>query len=323
MRRMSFVAVFRVLVLSLTAFLLPVGIASAFPDKSVNYVVSFNPGGESDIAARLQQPFFEEITGRQLVIKYQAGAGGAQAWTQLARGRGDGYTVTGTILPHIILQPLQQSVGYRTEDIVNVYFFHYTPDAVLVSADSPFHSLAELLDHARTHPGALTFSGSGSNSANHLAQRQLDSLAGVQTTYVPFSGTAPAVTAMLAGQVSASMGYSTIAVNQRDQVRMLAVATEERLPAFADVPTFRELGIDMVGGAYRGIGVPPSTPEAVRRELSSIFRRINQDPQQVARMEEAGFVVVDIPYEEAAGFVAERRREIEGLARSIGIASRD
>jgi tripartite-type tricarboxylate transporter receptor subunit TctC len=317
----GFPTAFLASIMAFVSVLLSSGGAAAFPDRSVTYVISFNPGGESDIAARFQQPLFEEFTGRQLVVKYQAGAGGAQAWAQLARSKGDGYTITGSILPHIVLQPMQQSAGYKTEEVVNVYFFHYTPDAILVAADSPFRTLDELLEHAREHPAAVTFSGSGSNSANHLAQLRLDRLADLRTTYVPFAGTAPAVTAMLGGQVTASMGYSTIAVNQREQVRMLAVATEERLPAFPDVPTFRELGIDMVGGAYRGIAVPPSTPEEIRHALSSIFRRINQDPRQVAQMEAAGFVVLDIPYEEAVGFVEGQRREIEEITRGIGIAS--
>lgn len=306
-----------------TAVVVTAGTAAAqYPEKDVNYIIPFNPGGESDIAARFQQPYFRDITGQQLIVKYQSGAGGAQAWSQLNNMPADGYTIMGTNLPHIILQPMQQDVGYETEDITNVYFFHYTPDAILVPADSQFQTAEELIQYAKDNPGLLTFSGSGSNSANHLAQQRFDELAGVQTTYIPFAGTGPALTAMLGNQVMAEMGYSTVAVQQGDQVRMLAVATEERLPRFPDVPTFKELGIDMVGGAYRGIAVPQETPEEIRQQLSDIIGQINNNPEFVQKMEEAGFVVTDIPYEDVDEFMAEQTEEIREIAQDMGIAAR-
>ena len=104
---------------------------------SVNYVIPFNPGGESDVAARFQQPLFEQLTGQQLIIQYQTGAGGAQAWSQLNGMAGDGSTIMGTNLPHLILQPMTASVGYQTDDITNVYWFHYTPDAILGAEIQP------------------------------------------------------------------------------------------------------------------------------------------------------------------------------------------
>src|SRR3546814_11003411 len=109
----------------------------------------------------------------------------------------------GTNLPHIVLQPIQKDVGYKTEDLVNVYFFHYTPDAIFVPKDSEFQSLQDLIDFAKANPGVVTFGGSGSFTANHLAQQRFDELVGVTTTYVPFSGSGPAVTAVPGTQVPA------------------------------------------------------------------------------------------------------------------------
>ncbi|HSK40713.1 MAG TPA: tripartite tricarboxylate transporter substrate binding protein, partial [Arenibaculum sp.] len=293
-----------------TAVAFAAGPAMAYPDKNVDYIIPFNPGGESDIAARMQQSLFNELTGQQLIVKYQAGAGGAQAWSQLNRMEGDGHTIMGMNLPHIILQPMQQDVGYTTEELTPVYWFHYTPDAVIVPADSQFQTIQDLIDYAKENPGMVTFSGSGSNSANHLAQQQFDELAGIVTTYIPFGGTGPSVTALLGNQVTASWGYSTVAANQGDQVRMLAVATDERMSVFPDVPTFKEIGIDMAGGAYRGVGVPQSTPEEVRKQVSDTFRQLNNDPRMVEQMEENAFVVIDIPYEEVDAFMAEHTQEI-------------
>jgi tripartite-type tricarboxylate transporter receptor subunit TctC len=197
--------------------------------------------------------------------------------------------------------------------------FHYTPDAIIVSKDSQFKTLQDLIDYAKANPGAVTFAGSGTNSANHLALQRFNELAGVTTTYIPFGGTGPSVTALLGGQVMAGMGYSTVAANHADDTRMLAVATEERMALFPDVPTFKELGIDMVSGAYRGIAVPASTPEDTRKELSDIIDRINHDPDFIKRMEEGGFVVTNIGYDQIDAFMAQKKKELSAIAQQMGI----
>jgi tripartite-type tricarboxylate transporter receptor subunit TctC len=288
--------------------------AQGYPDRQVNYIIPFNAGGESDVAARLQQPVFERLTGQPMVIQYMAGAGGAQAWSQLNTMEADGYTLMGTNLPHIILQPMAQDVGYETDDIANVYFFQYTPHALLVPADSPFQTLEDVVAFARENPAALTVGGSASRSANEVAKVQFDEAAGITTTYIPFSGTAPSMAALAGGQVSAGFSYTTAALAQGDNVRALAVATEERVPALPDVPTFRELGYDIVGGAYRGVGVPSDTPEEVREEISDALDAVNEDPDFVQRMEDGGFVVIDVPYAEVPAFLEERRAEYEAVA---------
>ncbi len=293
-----------------------------YPEKTINYIIAFNAGGESDISARFQQPFFEKLTGQQAVIQYMAGAGGAQAWSQLNGMEADGYTIMGTNLPHTILQPMEKDVGYETDDLTHVYFFHYTPDAVFVPADSEFQDLQQLIEHAKANPGVVTFSGSGSNSSNHIAKEQFDELAGVTTTYVPFSGTGPAVTAILGSQTTAGFNYVTSGVNNSEGMRMLAVASDERVKAFPDVPTFKELGIDLVGGAYRGIAVPASTPEDIRKKLSDIISEINADPAFIKQMEEAGFVLTDISYEDMPEFMAEKKAEYRAIGEKLGIANR-
>jgi tripartite-type tricarboxylate transporter receptor subunit TctC len=293
--------------------------AAAFPTKDVDYIIPFAPGGESDVAARLQQPIFQDITGRQLIVKYQAGAGGAQAWAQLNKMPADGHTIMGMNLPHIVLQPMLGNVGFEADDLTPVFWFHYTPDAIIVPAGSQFKTLKDLVEHAKKNPGAVTFSGSATNSANHLAQQQFDRLAGVKTTYVPFAGTAPSVTALLGTQVMASFGYSTIAQAQGDKVRMLAVASDARLPGFPDAPTFKESGINMVGGAYRGVGVPKGTPEDVRKQVSDVFTKINADPRMIKAMNDGGFVVINVPYEKMNAFMDERKKETRETAEAMGI----
>ncbi|MBV0893426.1 tripartite tricarboxylate transporter substrate binding protein [Paracoccus sp. Z118] len=290
-----------------------------FPSQPMTYIIPFNAGGESDISARFQQSEWENVTGHQVIIQYQPGAGGAQAWSQLNSLPGDGYTIMGINLPHTALQPLEGSVGYATEDLTPVHYFHYTPDAIFVRAQSEFTSLEQLVEFAKENPGLVTFAGSGSNSSNNLAAIRFNEQAGVTTTYVPFSGTGPSITAVLGGSTMAGFNYATSGVSQGDAMRMLAVASEERLEAFPDVPTFKELGYDIVGGAYRGVAVPASTSEELRQRISDIVSEINAQPAFVEKMESAGFVLTDIGYDEMDEFVAERVEEYTAGAKALGI----
>ena len=190
-----------------------------------------------------------------------------------------------------------------------VYVFHYTPDAVLVRADSDFQTLDDLIQYAKDNPGALTMAGSGTNSANHLAAVSFGQMTETQPTYIPFAGSSPAIAALLGGQVQAAMSYTTQGIKAGDQVRVLAVATEERVPAYPDVPTFKELGYDYVGGAYRGVTVPAGTPPEIRQRLSDIIGEINANPEFRQKLEDGGYVVTDIPEGEIDAFIEERRAE--------------
>lgn len=294
--------------------------AEDYPSKPVDYVIPFGPGGESDITARLQQPYFKDKFGQDLVISYKPGGGGAVGWSQLNAMEGDGHSIMGVNLPHIVVKPKQGDVGFETEDLVPVYWFHYTPDAIVVDADSEFQTLQDLVDWAEENPRALTFSGSGKGTANHLAQVRFDDMADIDTTYVAFKGTGAAVQALLGEQVKAEWGYTTVGSTQGDEVRLLAVAMDERHPAFPDVPTFKELGYDLVSGAYRGIAVPASTPEDVRETLSGMIGEINADPEFQQKMLDGGFALVDVPYgEEMDAFMAERAEEYLPTAREAGV----
>ena len=290
-----------------------------YPNKPVNYIIPFGPGGESDITARHQQPFFQKLFGENLVISYKPGGGGAVGWSQLNGMKGDGYTIMGINLPHIIIKPRQKDVGFTTEDVTGVYMFHYTPDALVVTKESPFKTLQDLIDYAKENPGKLTSSGSGKGTANHLAQIRFDQMAGIKTTYVAFKGTGKAVAALLGDQVKAEWGYTSVGAKHEDKVRVLAVAMEKRHPKFPDVPTFKELGFDLVSGAYRGIAVPKSTPEPIRVKLSEMIGQINADPEFRARMENDGMALLDVGYADYKAFVDEKAKVYLEAAAEAGV----
>ncbi len=293
--------------------------AADFPDKSVHYVIPFGPGGESDITARHQQSFYYKTFKQNLVIEYKPGGGGAVGWSQLNNSKGDGYTWMGVNLPHIIIKPMQKDVGFKTDDLTTVYMFHFTPDAIVVRDDSPFKTLADLIAFAKSNPGKLIMSGSGKGTANHVAKIRFDDMAKVKTTYVSFKGTGASVTALLGDQVQAEWGYTSVGAKHAGKVRMLAVAMEKRHPKFPDVPTFKELGFNLVSGAYRGIAVPKSTPEALRVKISDMIGTINANPDFRKRMENDGMAMLDVGYKDMGAFMAEKTIEYTAAAKAAGI----
>lgn len=286
---------------------------------SVDYVIPFGPGGESDISARFQQPFFKKKFGQDLVISYKPGGGGAVGWASLNGLNADGHTIMGVNLPHIIIKPAQKDVGFKTEDLNTFYMFHFTPDALVVTADSPYKTLQDLIDDAKANPGAVVLSGSGKASANHLAQIKFDKMAEIKTTYVPFKGTGAAVTALLGKQVKAEWGYTTVGAKQGDAVRMLAVAMEERHPLFPDVPTFKELGFDMIGGAYRGIALPNSASAETKADWSKMIGEINADEDFRKKMLDGGFAMLDVDADGMEDFMKARIEEYIADAKEAGL----
>ena len=183
---------------------------------------------------------------QEMIVVNKPGAGGALAWSQMNSMPGDGHTIVGVNLPHIVLQPLEPDTQFKTEDITPVYFFHYTPDAIIVAADSPFKTFADLVKAATEKPGGGHDRRLGHQHGEpRRAGAARPRASKIKTTYVPFKGTGDLIASVLGGHVSAAMSYSTLAIQQKGKMRMLAVATEKRLPQFPDVPTFSELGHEL------------------------------------------------------------------------------
>jgi len=206
------------------------GSASAedYPNKTLTYIMAFNPGGESDITARMQEKPLAKYFGQNVKISYKIGGGGSIAWSELVSSvKPDGYTVAGHNLPHIVLQPLERGdAGYDTLDLKSVYFFESTPNLLVVRKDSEFETLEDLVEYAKDNPGVVTVGGSGASTANDLGTERLNREADIELTYIPFSGSGAAVPALLGGHVTALMTYSTMGVQYKDKFRPLAIASE-------------------------------------------------------------------------------------------------
>jgi len=303
--------------------LAPWAAAQACPDKNVLYWQAFPPGGESDLSARHQQIVLKKkCPNIDTVIQYKPGAGGGLMWTLMNTLPGDGLNIVGINLPHIVFQPIEGEVQYKTEDVVPVFWFHYTPDALIVPEQSPFKTFADFIKAAKAEPGKLSLGGSGLNSANHAAHERLNSAFGVKSVYIPYKGTGDMTTAILGRQIDGAMSYSAFAINNKGKVRALAIAMDKRHPLLPDVPTFRELGVDWVDGAYRGIGVPKSTSPEARKRLSDLWASLNADPEMTALADKSGFELVNVGSEQMDAFMKEKIRLYTDGAQRLGLGKK-
>jgi tripartite-type tricarboxylate transporter receptor subunit TctC len=286
-------------------------------EKNLQYWQAFPPGGESDLSARHQQAVLrKKCSAIETIVQYKAGAGGALMWSQMNSLPGDGFNVVGINLPHIVFQPIEGQVQYKTADITPVFWFHYTPDTLVVPTSSGIKNFAEFIEAAKKDPGKLSLGGSGLNSANHAAHERLNAAFGIKTIYVPFKGTGDMTTSVLGGQVDGAMTYVPFVVANKTRVRPLAVAMDKRHPLIPDVPTFKELGVNWVDGAYRGIGVPKSTPPEQRKRLSDLWMALNNDAEMKDLAAKSGFELVNVGLEQMDAFMKERTQlYTEGAAR--------
>ena len=292
----------------------------ACPDKNLMYWQAFPPGGESDLSARHQQVVLKKkCAAIETVIQYKAGAGGGLLWSQMNTLPPDGVNIVGVNLPHMVLQPMEGTVSYKTEDVTPVFWFHYTPDVLVVGDASPIKSFADFIRAAKADPAKINLGGSGLNSANHAAHERLNQAFGIKTTYVPYKGTGDLSLAVLGNHINGAMTYTPFAIANKDKVRPLAVAMEARHPLMPDVPTFKELGVDWVDGAYRGIGVPKATPADAKKRLSDLFASLNADPQMKELAAKAGFELVNVGLADMDNFMQTRTKVYTEVGKRMGL----
>ena len=297
--------------------------APACPEKNVLYWQAFPPGGESDLSARHQQVVLKKkCAAIDTIIQYKAGAGGGLMWSQMNSLPGDGLNVVGINLPHIVFQPIEGEVQYKTADITPVFWFHYTPDVLVVPESSPYKTFAEFIAAAKKDPGKMNLGGSGLNSANHASHERLNAAFGIKSTYVPYKGTGDMALAVVGAQIDGAVTYTPFAIANKSKVRALAVAMEKRHPLMPDVPTFRELGVDWVDGAYRGIGMPKSTPPEARKKMSDMWAALNAEAEMKELAAKSGFELVNIGVPQMDAFMAERTKVYVEGAKRLGLGKK-
>jgi putative tricarboxylic transport membrane protein len=259
---------------------------SKFPSDTITIVVNTNPGSSVDVMARTVAKVGEKYTDQPIVVENRPGGDGAIAMSHVLNQDANGYTVwAGT---KTLVGALNTTLDhFSVDDFQPVIRIQEDPFALGVPADSQFNTLEDVIQYAKEKPGELDIGGFGSTSAHTLAAYRLMYLSDIEMTWVPFDAGSDGITNVLGGHIdiSHSNPSSFKQFVESGDLKMLAVASEERLEDYPDVPTYKEQGVDMVDSQWRGLFVKGGTPDDKVQKLHDLFKQIIEDEEFVEYME--------------------------------------
>ena len=312
------------------ALALPLGLAAprlgrsaGYPDRPVKIIVPFAPGGGTDIVSRVLAEGMAPGLGQAVLVDNRPGAGTIIGSEVVAKSPPDGYTLLMATFAHAVNPSVQPNLPYDTaRAFAPVVLVGRSPNLLVVPASSPIGDLAGLLARAKAKPGELTYGSFGNATSSHLAGALFCHLAKVDMTHVPYRGSAPAVTDLLAGRIDTMFATAT-GVSQHvweGRLRAIAVTSAERSPAFPGLPSVAEAGVPgYVAESWYGLYVPAGTP-------AEVIGRLNEAANAAARTEtftrsvaEEGLRVVGGPPAALADYVRGEQARWAGVVRAAGI----
>ena len=264
--------------------------AQAWPDRPVKLIVPFPPGGTGDLLGRLAAKEMETALGQPVVVENRAGAGGAIGSDSAAKAAPDGYTlVLSNVASHAIGPAVYAKVPYDPlRDFTHIGLIAAVPSGIAVAANSPFTSLAALLEKARTSPGAVRFGSNGNGTSSHVKLAILNRSANVDITHVPYRGSAPATADLAGGQIDGLIA-AVPDVGRNRLLRLLAITTDTRAARWPDVPSVRELGLTpLVASNWFGISGPTNIPGPVADRLNAALVGALNTPELAERLRDMG-----------------------------------
>ncbi|MEC5214384.1 tripartite-type tricarboxylate transporter receptor subunit TctC [Polaromonas sp. CG_9.5] len=270
----------RSLVLALGALTLASAPAmAAWPERPIEIVVGFAPGGGTDITARTLAIFLGKQLGASVVVTNKVGASGAISLAYVAKAAPDGYVLGMTNMPGLVTLPIERQTQFKNSSFTYIANLVRDPSAFSVLATSKYKSLADLVADAKANPGQISYGSTGVGTDDHLAMVLFERLTGTQLNHVPFNGAGPLRTAVMGGHVvigGMNLGEVMPSVGK---VRVLAQASPGRSRLAPDVPSFAEQGVNLVFNSERGLVAPAGIPADVQRRLTEALRTIAADPE--------------------------------------------
>ena len=296
----------------LVSFSISVVCAQPFPTKPITVIVPFGPGGTTDLMARVLQVDFEKAIGGPIIVSNKAGAGGAIAMAEVARANPDGYTIAMTTIGPQVLQPTLKKLSYQTDSFDYLCGTYDVPLMLMVTADSAFKSLADVIAYAKQNPGKLAYGSSGQGTALHISMAALLKKAGAEGLHVPYKSSGEMATGLLGKHVM--IFAETPAVATQYQLRPLAVFADKRLETHPDVPTVIESGIDVRGTVWGGLVAPKGLPVEVRTKLQTACAKATATEGYKASANRLNSPLV---YRDAATFTAFAASEARAYAAAV------
>ena len=286
---------------------------SAWPAKSIRFVVPFAPGGTSEIVARSVAAELTKQLGQTVFVENKPGGAGVTAMAEVARAAPDGYTIilshvgTMAVNPYMLTnQPFDVD-----KDFLPVTLLAKVPNVFVIHPDVPARNFKEFVDYVRKNPGKLNYGSAGNASAGHLAMEYLKLATGMQITHIPYRGTGPQLTDLLAGRTDASSaGMPALGAQIRaGKLRAIAVGTQQRIPALPDVPTVAEQGYkDFETSQWYGIHAPAGTPPELVKRLQEECYKALRASSVTERFATDNAIGGGGPSSEYAAFVKDQQR---------------
>ena len=258
--------------------------AQDYPGRPITLIVPFPPGGVADNVARPVALALGKQLGQAVIIENKQGAGGGIGMAQVAKAKGDGYTLLLALSSISIIPEADKVLGraplFTLDQLTPIARFTADPVVLAVRAESPWKTYADFIAYAKANPKKINYGSSGNYGTMHVPMEMLGSVSGASFTHVPFTGAAPAVTALLGGSLDAvASGPSTVVQHVKaGKLRVLANWGPERHPALPDVPTLRELGVTVEFAQWAGLFAPTGTPEPIISALRKASRDMQDDP---------------------------------------------
>jgi len=306
--------------LVVTMGLLALGVVSAgaaYPDRPIKMIVPWPAGGDTDAICRVMASSMEKALGKTIVVVNISGASGTVGAREAMKAAPDGYTIFA--IHDFIHSTYYTGVAEMTyKDFEPVALMTSTPSMLATYGKAPWNTLQDLIDDARKRPDQITV-GATLGSTSHFFPAMVAKAAGIKWKYVSYDGTAPRMTALLGGHVLlGDTNLTQLDKVKGGQMKLLAIATARRLPEVPDVPTFRELGYDVIYAVNRGIVAPKRTPEAVLAKLEEACAEAAKDPTFAESMKKQGTLVQFLNRKEYADFLQKNDRMNADLSQALG-----
>ncbi len=272
---------------------------AAYPTKPITVTQGFKAGGGSDTLAQLTQPYLQKILGESFINQYIPGATGAIAWTKLAKStKPDGYTISITNTP--MLQTnyiMNKEVTYNIRELDPIANVITDPGIIVVSSESPLKTYQDFVNAVKANPGRVTVGNSGTGGDDFFTTIQWMKATGLKVAMVPFEGDGPSWQAAMGRKIDVSFNNLGITYPQikAGTLRALALFADKRYSLMPDLPTAKELGINLVAGSSRGYSAPKGLPPAIKKTLVDAFKKMAQDPAFIKGCEDRASVV-DMKY---------------------------
>ena len=296
--------------------------AQTYPEKPIRIIVAYTPGGGNDIAARLMAPKLSEALGQPVIVENKPGAGTNIGQEYVARSAPDGYTLLLGSPAITINKSLYKNLSFDAlRDLTGVSMFAYSPNILAVNPNIPAKSIKELIALAQSKPGKLTFSSSGAGSSQHLTGELFNLRAKVSSLHVAYKGTAPALTALISGEVDMSFTNipSALPHIKSGRLRIIANTSDRRAELMPEVPTLKEAGIDVSTIVWYSIMAPAATPRPVIDKLAGALKKIPHTPEMKKRLADLGAEPVGNGPDEFNKFLRDETAQWAEVIKAAGV----